>query len=143
MGINQDSEANLSPPSRNGNASGSIYRQHFNPGGVQGDSPRSCGKYGVPAGMSGLCNQQRKISACSEPDHRVSGSNGRHGQHGAMTSTPQNKNDSGRVSEIVEGRSYLSSCLSVPVGENERDSVRGSPGSSLLSPPTDGTIRHA
>ena len=86
-------------------------------GGVQGDSPRSCGRYGVPAGMSGLCNQQREISTCSEPDHRVSGSNGRHSQHGATTSTSQNKNDSGGVSEIVERRSHLSSRLSAPVGE--------------------------
>ena len=45
--------------------------------------------------------------------------------------------------EIVERRSYLSSRLSAPVGENEHDSVRGSPGSSPLSPPTDGTIQRA
>ena len=83
------------------------------------------------------------MSAHSEPDHRISGSNDQHGQHAATTSTSQNKNDSGGVSKIVERRSYLSLRLSTSVGENECDSMRGSPGSSLLLLPTDGTIRCA
>ena len=142
MGIHQDSEASLSPSSRNGHASGGLYRRHFDPGGVQGDGPRSCGRLSVPVGIPGLYNQQREISACYEPDHRISGFNSRHSQRGALTPASQNKNNSGGVPKIVEGRSHLGSCLGTPIGENERNSVRSSPSPSVLSPPTDGTIQH-
>ena len=77
------------------------------------------------------------------PDHRIPGSDDQYNQHGATTPVTQNKNDSGGVSEIAEGRGYLGSCLSTPIGENEHDSMRDSPSSSVLPPLTDGTIQHA
>ena len=141
MGIHQDSETSLSPSSGNGHASSGLHRRHFGHGGVQGDGPRSCRSLSVPVGVPGLCNQQREIDTCSEPDHRISGSNSRLSQRGAPTPASKNKNDSGRVLKIVEGRSYLGSRLSSPTRENERNSVCGSLGSSLLLPPSDGAIQ--
>ena len=92
--------------------------------------------------MPGLCNQQRETSTCSEPDHRISGPDSQLSQHGTSTPTSKNENDSGRVLKIVEGTSYLGSHLGPSTGENECNSACGSPGSSLLSPPTNGTIQH-
>ena len=107
VGIHQDAEASTGPSSRDGHASGSLYRRHSDPCGVQGDGPQSRGRYGIPTRMSGLCDQQRQIGVHSEPDDRIPGPNDRYNQHGVTTSASQNKNDSGGVSKIAEGRNYL------------------------------------
>ena len=67
--------------------------------------------------MSGLCNQQRQIGARYEPDDRIPGPNDRYNQHGVTTSATQNKNDSGGVSKIAEGRNYLCTCISSLLGK--------------------------
>ena len=138
VGIHQNSEASLSPSSRNGHASSGLHRRHSDFGEVQGDGPRSCGSLSVSVGVPGLCNQHRKIRNYSEPDHRISGPDSRLSPHGASTPASKNENDSGGVPKIAEGTSYLSSHLSPSTGENECNSVCGSPGSSLLSPPAEG-----
>ena len=141
VGIHQNSEASLSPSARDGHASCGLHRRHFDFGGVQGDGPRSCGSLSVSVGVPGLCNQQREISTCSEPDHRISGPDSQLSQHGASSPASKNENDSGGVPEIVEGTSYLGSHLSPSTGEDECNSVCGSPSSSLLSPPANGAIQ--
>ena len=123
VGIHQNSEASLSPSSRNGHASSGLHRRHFDFGGIQGDGPQSCGSLSVSVGVPGLCNQHREISNCSEPDHRISGPDSRLSPHGASTPDSKNDNDSGRVLEIVEGTSYFGSRLSPSTGENECNSV--------------------
>ena len=104
VGIHEDSEASLSPSLRNGHASGSLHRLHFDPGGVQGDGHQPCGGHGAPARMSWLCNQQREISASSGSDLRIPGSNSRHSQHGATASASQNENVFGRSPENCRGK---------------------------------------
>ena len=141
VGIHQNSEASLSPSSRDGHASCGLHRRHFDFGGVQGDGPRSGGSLSVSVGVPGLCNQQREISTCSEPDHRISGPDRRLSQHGASSPASKNENDLGGVPEIVEGTSYLGSRLSPSTGENGCNRVCGSPSSSLLSPPANGAIQ--
>ena len=71
-------------------------------------------------GMSGLYRQRREISARSESNHRISGPNDRHKQHGVVTSGTQNKTNSGGVSKVATGRDLVSSNPSTSIGENER-----------------------
>ena len=91
--------------------------------------------------MPELCHQHREIRNCSEPDHRISEPDSRLSPHGASTPASKNENDLGGVPEIVEGTSYLGSCLRPSTGENECNSVCGSPCSSLLLPPANGAIQ--
>ena len=84
LGIYQDFEATISPSSRNGPGSSGLHWRHFDLGRVQGDGPRSCGSLSVPAGVPGLCYQQRETSRISGPDRQLS-------QHGA--SIPASKHE--------------------------------------------------
>lgn len=143
MGIHQNAETSLSRPSRDGLAPSGLHRRHSDPGGVQGEGPRLREWYGIPIGMSGLHSQQREIDTRPESDHRISGPNNRHEQHGVASPGTQNKTNSGGVSKVATGRDCLSSNPSTSFGENERNSMCDSTSPSFLSPSTDGTIRHA
>ena len=96
MGLHQDPKASSCPVETTGSLIGHLYRQHFDPGRVQGAGLGPCHRPGVPAGESRLCSEQSQASAGTIANHRVSRSHGQFAQPGNESTHRQDPKDQSR-----------------------------------------------
>ena len=142
LGLYQDLEASISPPSGDVSAIGSIYRRHSSPGRVQRTSKESCRGSSVPLSVPWFPDKPKEVSAGASTDNGIPGSDSGCCDHGIETSSRKDEKDSCGVTSYGKSRAGLSPSPATACGEDECN-ISGDPTSPTIIPPsTDGTVRH-
>ena len=139
MGLYQDPETSTSSPSGDGGTIDSIHRRHPCPGGVQGGCKKSGGRLSIPPTVPGFPDKPEKIGVGTGTSDGIPGLNSGHCPDGAEAPCGE---DSCGITITNEGRACLRESPGSFSGEDECSNSSHTTSPTLLSPPSDGTVRH-